>query len=206
MRSVILLSGGIDSSVLLAWLRNKTTSTYIWAVTVDYGQRHKRELWSAFQIARYYGASDVRLNLPVRLLCGSSLTGSNGDYEGTPTIVPGRNLVLASLAISEAVRNKCEAVYLAPNLTDRPVYPDCRPEFINGLNESSISGYGVRVETPFIDKTKEEIVEIGRELRVPFEMTWSCYNPVEYSDSAPASGRPCGFCGACVIRKGVLKK
>lgn len=205
MRSVVLLSGGLDSSVLLAWMRNRTPATYVFAVSVDYGQRHRRELWSSFQIARYYGATDISLEMPPRLFAGSSLTGEATELEGPATIVPGRNLILASVAITEAIRNRCEVIYMATNLTDHSVYPDCRPEFVAGLNAASVGGYSVRVEAPFIDKTKEDIVRLGRELNVPFEMTWSCYNPVEHSPLHPGSGRPCGFCGACIARDKAMK-
>lgn len=203
MKSAVLLSGGLDSSVLLAQLRN-TVGGEIHALSFDYGQRHRRELWSAFQIARYYGATHEVVNLPPELFSGSALTGGDGATEGAGTVVPGRNLVLLSLAVACAVRTGAKTVYIAANADDSDVYPDCRDNFLSYLTVAALNGYGVTIEAPFVYRTKRDIVATGRELAVPFDMTWSCYAPVNYDPFAPASGVPCGKCGACKVRTGAL--
>lgn len=202
-RSVVLLSGGLDSAVLLAHVRN-TVGGHVHAVSIDYGQRHRRELWSAFQVARYYGATHEVVALPKEVFAGSSLTGADLPVAGAATVVPGRNLVFAGIAISACVRTGGGAVYLAPTADDRPVYPDCRDEFLAHLGAAAEKGYGVRVEAPFVFWSKRQVVELGRKLMVPFDQTWSCYDPQGYDPSAPASGVPCGRCGACLVRAGAL--
>lgn len=197
--TVVLLSGGLDSAVLLASIRQDHRTVY--ALSVDYGQRHRRELWSAYQIARYYGATNVPVRLPPDLLSGSTLTGDEGLVEGPATVVPGRNLLFASLALSFAVSRGCQTVYLAPTLDDRPVYPDCRAEFWEAVTSAAVQGYQIEVRVPFVGITKRDVVSLGRRLAVPFDMTWSCYDPQGYDPLAPASGRPCSRCGACVIRR-----
>lgn len=196
--SVVLVSGGLDSAVLLAHILN-TGGAPIHAVTVDYGQRHRRELWFARQLAYYYGATPHDFTLPPELLSGSALTGGAEvpkglDYRDpgqSATVVPGRNLVLLSLAVATAARVGSPAAYLASHQGDEAVYPDCRKAFVEAASATAQAGYGVRVEAPFLGMTKREIVIRGRSLRVPFEMTWSCYE---------GGVRPCGRCGACVER------
>lgn len=201
MKAVVLLSGGIDSAVLLAHVRNAGGGA-VHAVSVDYGQRHRRELWSAFQIARYYGATHNVVPIPPGVLSGSTLTGCAGPTAGPATVVPGRNLMLVSLAVAEAVRQGAGAVYAAAHGGDHDVYPDCRPAFVDNLDAAVQAGYGVSVEAPFLGMSKAAVVARGRELLVPFDLTWSCYDPRGYDPLAPASGVPCGVCGACVGRKG----
>jgi 7-cyano-7-deazaguanine synthase len=203
--AVILLSGGLDSAVLLASVR--WNHRHVYALSVHYGQRHERELWSAFQVARYYGANDVRVDLPPRVLAGSALTGGDGAVSGSPTVVPGRNLLFVSLAVSLAVQKVAKVVYAAPTLDDRPVYPDCRHEFVSAVSAATDAGYGVRVEAPFTGKTKRQVVNLGRELQVPFDLTWSCYDPQGLEEPRSllgAYGRPCGKCGACELRRQAL--
>lgn len=210
MKSVVLLSGGLDSTVLLAHVLN-TEGGGIVALSVDYGQRHRRELWSAFQVARYYGATHEVVQLPPELFVGSALTRDVLPIVRAPfqvsrscTVVPGRNLVLASLAVAAAVRHWARAAYLAPTADDRAVYPDCRHEFVTALGAASQEGYGVTVSAPFVGLKKRDVVARGRELGVPLDMTWSCYSPQGYDPGAPASGTPCGRCGACVLRAEAL--
>jgi 7-cyano-7-deazaguanine synthase len=202
--AVVLLSGGLDSTVLLASVRRN--HGYCYALSVDYGQRHRQELWSAFQVARYYGATDVTVSIPPHFLGGSSLTGGGGLLAGPPTVVPGRNLLFVALAVSLAQRHNCEVVYTAPTLDDRAVYPDCRREFFDHLTCATGYAYDVRIEAPFTGLTKRQVVAIGRELDVPLEMTWSCYDPrpVPPTPTSPESVKPCGVCGACVLRAAAL--
>ena len=203
MKSVVLLSGGLDSAVLLAYVRHDIGGPVV-ALTVDYGQRHRRELWSAFQVARFNGATHEVVVLPPAVFAGSALTGGAGATEGAPTVVPGRNLVFVGLAVACAVRHGAGAVYLAAHADDAPVYPDCRIGFAESLNAAALDAYGVRVLTPFAGLSKREVVAEGRRLRVPFDQTWSCYDPRGFDPGAPASGVPCGACGACQARAGAL--
>lgn len=209
---VVLLSGGLDSAVLLASVR-ADRGGYIHAVSVDYGQRHRRELWSAAQIARYYGATHEVVPLPPALFAGSALTAdvlptlrASQHYVGPCTVVPGRNLVLASVAVAAAVRVGAAHVWIGPTADDRHVYPDCRSEFVQRLADTSVAGYGVSVVAPFTNLSKRDVVELGRGLKVPFDLTWSCYDPQDYDQLAPASGVPCGTCGACVLRAEALRQ
>jgi 7-cyano-7-deazaguanine synthase len=204
----VLLSGGLDSAVVLAHVRN-TLDGPIHAISVDYGQRHRRELWSAFQLSRYYGATHRILTVPPEVLAGSTLTGDAGATAGAATVVPGRNLVLVGLAVAESVRVGAGRVgagelYVGCHAGDAAVYPDCRCEFFGPLGTATLAAYGVTLIGPFINKTKAQIVARGRELLVPFDLTWSCYDPQGFDPLAPASGVACGKCGACVERAGAL--
>lgn len=210
MKSVVLSSGGLDSTVLLAHVLN-TEGGDIVALSVDYGQKHRRELWSAFQVARYYGAVHEVVRLPPELFVGSAITKDElpivrapFQVSGLCTVVPGRNLVLVSLAVATAVRHGARSVYIAPTADDRVVYPDCRHEFVSAIDAASQEGYNITVLAPFVGLKKRDVVSRGRELSVPFDMTWSCYSPQGYDPNAPSSGSPCGACGACVIRKASL--
>lgn len=200
MKHVVLLSGGVDSTVLLAHVLN-TEGSGIHALSFDYGQRHRRELWSASQIARYYSATHEVVNLPADVFHGSSLTGGGGETRGAPTVIPGRNVVLLSVAIAIAVREKARCVWFAPHAGDREVYRDCRREFVGAFDAAAGHGYGVGVYAPFLDMTKAQVVARGRQLGVPFDLTWSCYDPQNHDPDAPTSGAPCGVCGACEGRK-----
>lgn len=204
VKSVVLLSGGLDSAVLLAHVRN-TVGGFIHALSVDYGQRHRRELWSAFQLAHYYGATHEVVKVPPDVFAGSSLTGSDLPVSGAPTVVPGRNLVLVGLAVASAVRTGANKVWLAPTADDRHVYPDCRDTFVSHLSVATGAGYNVALDAPFLFWSKRDVVARGRELLVPFDVTWSCYDPQGYDPYHPASGVPCGKCGACVLRTEALK-
>lgn len=210
MKSVILLSGGLDSSVLLACQCNERAGEVV-AVTVDYGQRHRREMWSAFQMARYYGATHEVVSVTPEAFHGSALTKDSlpvlraaHHYEGDCTVVPGRNLVLLSIAVASAVRHRAPFVSIASSASDRVVYPDCREEFFGHVNAATVAAYGVGIRVPFVNLTKKQIVEVGRELGVPIGESWSCYNPQNYDPNTPASGVPCGKCGACVLRAEAL--
>lgn len=116
---------------------------------------------------------------------------------GTPTVVPGRNLIFLSLGVAEVVKlvgpstNEEAVVYFAPNKGDDAIYPDCRKGFVSGLSFATWAGYGVKVEAPLIDMTKAEILSVGRKLKVPTHLTWSCYSGGDV---------PCGGCGACMER------
>jgi 7-cyano-7-deazaguanine synthase len=179
------------------------------ALTVEYGQRHRRELRSARELARRYRvAAHVELRLPLGLLLESVLTRkglrlpSGGPRPGRipSTYVPARNTILLAIALGYAESRGLGAIYLGANAIDYSGYPDCRPEFLRAFERvarlgtrsgTKEGGIGIRIRAPLIRRRKEEIVRLGTTLGVPWQLTWSCY----------AGGkRPCGRCDACRLR------
>jgi len=198
---VVLLSGGLDSAVLLAV--EAAAGNEPMCLSFDYGQRHAdRELAAAGAVAEYYGAERVVIGLPPDVFRGSALTGGgpvpHGHYADpaqAATVVPNRNMVLVACAAAYARSAGRGLVGVAAHKGDAAVYPDCRPEFFDALGAALRFGCGVRLHAPFLSLTKREVVAIGRDLSVPFRLTWSCYEGGE---------APCGLCGACVERAEAL--
>ena len=200
--SVVVWSGGMDSTVLL-W-QELASREGVSAVSVDYGQRHRRELDCARAMAKRYGIEHVVVDLAgLRdVLPGSALTddsvavpeGHYADPSMRATVVPNRNAILLSVAMGRAIAVKASSVAYAAHAGDHAVYPDCRPEFADAIDAvARVCDYDpLTVRRPFIDKSKADIVGIGADLGVPFDMTWSCYNGRELH---------CGLCGTCVERK-----
>jgi 7-cyano-7-deazaguanine synthase len=198
--SVVLLSGGMDSATALA--REVKEGDVRLAVSVDYGQRHVRELDSAVGLARYYGVDHEVLDLTGwgRLLKGSSLTDPDvevpeGHYAApsmAATVVPNRNatMLMAAAGVAQAVG--AQRVVTAVHAGDHAVYPDCRPEFIQAASLASTLGAGVEISAPFVHITKTDIARLGGEIGVPFEITWSCYKGGIFH---------CGKCGTCYERR-----
>lgn len=188
---VVLLSGGVDSTVLLAHELDRGND--VLAVTFDYGQTHRCEIDAAQSVARYYDV--VQWVIPLRCLWGSALTGE-GSIPAThaeavdATYVPGRNIVMIAIGASIAERERAHAVLLGANAEDAAGYPDCRPKFIAGMDLAVGLGTacGISVHAPFAHLAKSDIVMHGKELEVPFHLTWSCYR---------GGDAPCGACGAC---------
>lgn len=197
MDRIVLLSGGADSAVLLALSLSEGRRCR--ALAVRYGQRHGRELASAAALARYYAVDLEEAALPDGLLSGSALTGSGrvpkglhyADPAQAATVVPNRNGLFLSLAAAVAVRQGAAEVAFAAHAGDAAVYPDCRPDYVEAVDRATRLGCGVGVVAPFLGLTKRGVVRLGKELGVPFGMTWSCYE---------GGARPCGGCGACVER------
>ena len=201
MITVLIYSGGLDSTVLLYELSSQGHELH--ALGIDYGQRHRRELESAKAICSdlgiEYRIGDLRAIRP--LLAGSALTdevavpeGHYADESMKLTIVPNRNMIMLSVAIGWAVSMKADAVAYAAHAGDHPIYPDCRPAFTEAMRQAAglCDWHRVELLTPFIDKTKGDIVRIGAALGVPFDRTWSCYRGGEVH---------CGKCGTCVERR-----
>jgi 7-cyano-7-deazaguanine synthase len=198
---VAIYSGGMDSTVLLYHLRSQGYD--VRALSVDYGQRHRKELDSACSICRVIGIPHEVADLRgiTHLLKGSSLTDSEVDVpEGhyaeesmKATVVPNRNMIMLSVAIGYAISMKAQFVAYGAHAGDHTIYPDCRPEFAAAINTAALLADWHQVELlrPFISLTKAEIAKRGAELNVPFELTWSCYKGGE---------RHCGLCGTCVER------
>jgi 7-cyano-7-deazaguanine synthase len=210
MKAVCLLSGGLDSSTCLAHARREGFDCY--ALSFDYGQRHHTELDAARKVAAALGASDHRIaKIDLRIFGHSALTDEIPVPKGRDeaamnreipiTYVPARNTIFLSFALAWAEVLEANDIYIGVNALDYSGYPDCRPEFIHAFEHMSnlatktgVEGRThIRIRTPLIELSKADIVRLGRELGVPFELTHSCYDP------AP-SGRPCGACDSCLLR------
>lgn len=208
-RAVVLASGGLDSTVTAA-LAREAGHELLW-LTVDYGQRHAIEVERARQVAAAMGAAKhTVLTLNLRAFAGSALTGdlpvpkdrhSAERSRGIPvTYVPGRNLVLLSLAAAHAEAEGASLIYFGANVLDYSGYPDCRPEFIrafeaavNAGTKAAAEGATLRVHAPLLEMTKADIIRTGIRLGAPLHLTHSCYDPV--GDLA------CGRCDSCLIRR-----
>lgn len=197
-KAIILLSGGMDSAVTLFYARHKGYKTY--CLTFDYGQRHKKELEFAKRLARLTRSDYqvLKIKLPWRssaLLDRNISVPENRKGPGIPvTYVPARNTIFLSFALSFAEAIGAGAVFIGANARDFSGYPDCRPLYFKKFNEllkKATKARGIKIRTPLLRKTKKEIVELGKRLKVPFELTWSCYK---------GGRKPCGKCDACRLR------
>lgn len=199
MTSVILLSGGMDSTTALALARANGPEPVL-ALSVDYGQRHRKELVAAANIAAHYGVRHEVLDLTGwgRLLTGSALTDANvsvphGNYDAPSmvlTIVPNRNATMLMAAVGVAQSLGATEVWTAVHAGDHTIYPDCRPEFVDAANHTAREATegAVEVVAPFVTISKTDIAQLGHLLGVPFHLTWSCYEGGDLH---------CGKCGTC---------
>lgn len=201
-KTVLIYSGGIDSTVLLYDLLNSGHD--VQALSVNYGQRHIKELDCAKSLCNQLNVEHHVADLTALnpLLSGSSLTSPHvqvpeGHYEDESmkaTVVPNRNMILLSIATGWAMSTGASSVSYAAHSGDRAIYPDCREEFADAMNGvMEIAGWDkVSLNRPFSSLTKADIVKLGDELDVPFEQTWSCYKGGQVH---------CGVCGTCVERR-----
>ena len=201
-KTVLIYSGGIDSTVLLYDLLNSGHD--VQALSVNYGQRHSKELDCAKSLCKQLNVEHHVADLTALnpLLSGSSLTSPHvqvpeGHYEDESmkaTVVPNRNMILLSIATGWAMSTGASSVSYAAHSGDRAIYPDCREEFADAMNSvMEIAGWDkVSLNRPFSSLTKADIVKLGDELGVPFEQTWSCYKGGQVH---------CGVCGTCVERR-----
>jgi 7-cyano-7-deazaguanine synthase len=205
--AVCLVSGGLDSATSLAVARRDGFDCY--ALTFDYGQRHRAELEAAASVAASLGAvRHLLVPIDLRLFGGSALTAEidvpkDGLTAGIPiTYVPARNTVFLSLALAWAEVLGSADVFLGVNAIDYSGYPDCRPEFIqafeamaNLATKAGVEGRThLRIHTPLIQLSKREIIRLGAQLGVDFGLTHSCYDP-------DLRGRSCGLCDSCRLRR-----
>ena len=204
--AVVLLSGGLDSTVCLALASAEAPGPAV-AVTFDYGQRHLLETERAAAVARRYGAEHLVVRLDATAWGGSALTDASmevptdGPGPGIPvTYVPARNIIFLAVALGVAEAREADAVYIGVNAVDYSGYPDCRPEFLEAFRQVAavgqkrgVEGRPVDIRAPLVDRPKAEIVRLGIELGAPLDLTWSCYQP----DPGPV---PCGRCDSCRIR------
>ncbi len=205
-RAVVLLSGGLDSTTVLAAATAQGRDCY--ALTIQYGQRHAAELVAAQRIAKIYQVREQRMaSVDLGQFGGSALTDPTIPVPETPTdtipvtYVPARNTVFLSLALAWAEVLEADEIHLGVNALDYSGYPDCRPAFIdaftalaNVATKRGIGGQGVRIETPLLQLSKAEIIALGVSLGVDYALTVSCYQ-------ATAEGFACGRCDACRLRR-----
>jgi 7-cyano-7-deazaguanine synthase len=209
-KAVVLLSGGLDSTVTLAVAMADGYEAY--AMSFDYGQRHRVELDAAARVAEVLGA---RKHLVVRVDLGaigaSALTSGIEVPKGRTlaemsgeipvTYVPARNTVFLALGLAWAEALDARHIFIGVNALDYSGYPDCRPEFIEAFSrlaqratKAGVEGLETLIHTPLISLTKCDIVLKGRELGVDFSITHSCYDPLP-------DGRPCAACDSCLLRR-----
>ena len=205
--AVVLVSGGMDSAVVLAIAREQ--GFVVHALSVRYGQRHTSELDAAARVATALGAvAHKTVHVDLRTIGGSALTDdiavpvdSDGHQIGADipvTYVPARNIVFLALALGVAEVKDAEAIFIGANALDYSGYPDCRPEFFEAFEEMArrgtkrgVEGQPVKIEVPLQRMTKADIVREGLRVKAPLELTWSCYQ----------GGRvACGVCDSCVLR------
>lgn len=212
MKAMVLCSGGVDSTTCLGMAADKYGLENVTALTISYGQKHTKEIESAKKVAEYYGIEHLYLNLEKIFRYSDCSLLAHSDKEipqesyaeqikktgGKPvsTYIPFRNGLFLSSAASIALSKGCDVIYYGAHSDDAAgsAYPDCSEEFNKAMNQAIYIGSGkqLKVEAPFINLTKAQVVEIGLKLKVPYEYTWSCYM---------GGDKPCGVCGTCIDRK-----
>ena len=208
MKALVLFSGGLDSSVCLSLAVDQYGAEEVLALSVFYGQKHKKEMEASEKVAAYYGVKRITLDLGeifkdsnCSLLEGSKEDIPHEEYVeqltktgGAPvnTYVPFRNGLFLSSAAAIAISNGCEVIYYGAHADDAAgnAYPDTSMDFNNAISEAVYIGSGkaLQIIAPFIDQSKADVVAKGTEMGVPFELTWSCYEGHE---------KACGVCGTC---------
>ncbi len=204
-KAVVLLSGGLDSTTTLAQaIADGCEPT---AISFRYGQKHTKELVSAENVCKHYGVAHVVIDLNLSSF-RSALTRNDIDVpmdregkldEDIPiTYVPARNIVFLSIAAGLAESIDADRVYIGANAVDYSGYPDDRPDFFKAYEEmlakgtkAGVEGHPVKIMTPLLHLSKADIVRLGKELKAPLELTWSCYNGGE---------KACGHCDSCRLR------
>lgn len=211
MKVLVLCSGGVDSTTLLAMAVEEYGKENVVVLSMVYGQKHEKEVKTAEVVAKYYEVEQLFLDLAkifqysnCSLLSHSTESlpqGSYGDQKRDTTVpvssyVPFRNGLFLSVAASIALSKECEVIYYGAHHDDVAgnAYPDCSQDFVNAMNLAISEGSGnqLRLKAPFVQMGKADIVKKGLELNVPYEITWSCYEGRE---------KPCGTCGTCVDRR-----
>ena len=217
MKAMVLASGGLDSTTALALAVDKHGKDNVIALTISYGQKHDKEIQSAIKVAEYYGVEHLFLDLTkifqysdCSLLKHSDEAIPEKSYAeqieetkgDTPvsTYVPFRNGLFLSSAASIAISKECNVIYYGAHSDEAAgfAYPDCSQDFVDHMNKAIYEGSGhqLKLEAPFATFTKKDIVRMGIELKVPYELTWSCYE---------GNDKPCGKCGTCIDRQAAFE-
>tara|TARA_B110001454_G_scaffold25688_1_gene25225 strand:- start:525 stop:1211 length:687 start_codon:yes stop_codon:yes gene_type:complete len=216
LKAIVLLSGGLDSTTTLAMAKNLGYDLF--AISFNYGQRHKIELERAKTVAREIQTKEHRIiNIDLRQFGGSALTDDidvpthRGDEKISTSIpityVPARNTIFLSYALAYAEVIQCNNIFIGVTSVDYSGYPDCRPEFItafeilaNLATKAGVEGMDrIKIHTPLIRMTKAEIIKEGLDLGIDYGLTHSCYDPNE-------AGLACGNCDSCLLRLKGFKK
>ena len=205
-RAVILVSGGLDSTTVLAMARAQGYACY--TLSFDYGQRHRAELLAAERVSAALGDVEHKVvNLNLDSIGGSALTDTDiavpeEETEGIPvTYVPARNTVFLSIALGWAEVLDARDIFIGVNAVDYSGYPDCRPEYIaafeamaNLATKAGVEGRDISIHTPLMDLGKDDIIRAGQSLGVDYSLTVSCYQATD-------AGLACGKCDSCRLRR-----
>lgn len=205
-KAVVLLSGGLDSTTTLA--KAIADGYDVTSVSFRYGQKHSKELVSAANVSKYYGINNIVVNLDLSMF-RSALTRPELDVpENRPeddvgsdipiTYVPARNIIMLSVAAGLCESIGADRIFIGANVIDYSGYPDCRPEFFEQYEKmiavgtkAGVEGKPIKIMTPILNMSKTDIVRLGKKLKAPLNLTWSCY---EGGDKA------CGKCDSCRLR------
>ena len=213
MKALVLFSGGLDSTTCLALAIERCGAENVLALSVSYGQKHDRELRAAKAVATHYGVEQMSLDLgKIFQYSNCSLLkqsteeipqtsyarqlSETGGKKPVSTYVPFRNGLFLSSAASIALSRECGVIYYGAHADDAAgfAYPDCSEAFHESMNTAiwEGSGHQLKIEAPFVNLTKADVVKRGLELGVPYELTWSCYE---------GQDKPCGECATCIDRR-----
>ncbi|MDH4263450.1 MAG: 7-cyano-7-deazaguanine synthase QueC [Spirochaetia bacterium] len=210
--AVVIFSGGLDSTTVLYYALNSGYNVH--AISYEYGQKHIIEIQRAKKIIELNkNTQHIIVPISARLFTNSALTGHgiipkdrhDINQEFIPvTYVPARNLIFLSIAAAYAESNDIHEIFIGINSQDYSGYPDCRNDFISSFEttvnlatKAGRSSNGISIKTPLADLNKKEIIQLGKDLHVPFHLTWSCYDP--YTDSSDQQ-KPCNHCDSCLLR------
>jgi len=210
-KAIVLLSGGLDSTTTLYLAKKKKFKCL--CLIFNYGQKHKMEIESAERIARKTKTPFCVIKVPIPKEA-SALTSSNENIiraslkkigQKIPTTyVPARNIIFLSLGLAWAEAKKCSNIFIGANSIDYSGYPDCRPSFIKSFTKmarlgtkSGSESKAIKIEAPLLFKNKAQIVKLAKKLKVPLELTWSCYR---------GGKNPCGTCESCLLRSKGFKE
>lgn len=216
-KALVLVSGGLDSTTCLGLAVKKYGKENVVALSVYYGQKHDKEITSAKEVTEYYDVEWLQLDLSKMFEYSDCSLLSHSEKEipkesyakqlektnGTPvsTYVPFRNGLFLSSAAAIALSKGCSNIYYGAHSDDAAgnAYPDCSDAFNKAMHDAVYIGSGnqLQIEAPFVNMTKADVVKLGLELNVPYELTWSCYE---------GGDKPCGVCGTCIDRQAAFEK
>lgn len=216
-KALVLVSGGLDSTTCLGLAVKKYGKENVVALSVYYGQKHDKEITSAKEVTEYYDVEWLQLDLSKMFEYSDCSLLSHSEKEipkesyakqlektnGTPvsTYVPFRNGLFLSSAAAIALSKGCSYIYYGAHSDDAAgnAYPDCSDAFNKAMHDAVYIGSGnqLQIEAPFVNMTKADVVKLGLELNVPYELTWSCYE---------GGDKPCGVCGTCIDRQAAFEK